>query len=100
MNIPTHPKLHREILMLEKDQKTGKVDHPPSGSKDIVDALAGVSYGLTMRREMWGLYRIPALLIPQSVYAAVDKMKTPQAQPDYQSELSLSISSTGLTSPL
>ncbi len=25
------------------------MDHPPHGSKDLVDALAGVVYGLTMR---------------------------------------------------
>jgi hypothetical protein len=71
--------------MLEKDAKTGRVDHPPGGSKDLSDALAGVVHGLTMRRELWGLYRIPVLMIPQSVYASVDKLKTPEAEPDYQS---------------
>jgi hypothetical protein len=84
LNVPTHPKLHREILTLEKDVKTGRVDHPPGGSKDCADALAGVVYGLTMRREMWGLYRIPTLMIPQSVYASVDKLKKPET-PEYQS---------------
>jgi hypothetical protein len=76
-------KVQREILMLEKDVKTGKVDHPPGGSKDCSDALAGVTYGLTMRREIWGLYRIPTLMIPQSVYANVDKLKKEQEQPTY-----------------
>jgi len=85
LNIPVQPKLHKEILMLEKDAKTGRVDHPPGGSKDLSDALAGVVHGLTMRRELWGLYRIPVLMIPQSVYASVDKLKTPEAEPDYQS---------------
>jgi len=95
MNIPVHSKLQREILMLEKDMKTGKVDHPPAGSKDLSDALAGVTYGLTMRRELWGLYRIPTLMIPQSVYANVDKLKKPEDQPNYQSELSLASSTFG-----
>lgn len=84
VNCPRHTKLHREILMLEKDTKTGKVDHTPTGSKDCSDALAGVAFGLTMRREMWGLYRIPTLMIPQSVSANVDKLKTVENQPDYQ----------------
>lgn len=89
LNLPVHPKLQREMLMLEKDTKSGRVDHPPGGSKDVSDATAGVVYGLTMRREMWGLYRIPVLMIPQSVYASVDKLKKPEAEPDYQTELSL-----------
>jgi hypothetical protein len=88
MDIPAHPKLNKEILMLEKDAKTGRIDHPPGGSKDVADALSGVTYGLTMRRELWGLYRIPVLMIPQSVYAAADKLKKEQ-QPEYQSEESL-----------
>lgn len=89
LDIPVHGKLQREMLMLEKNTKTGKVDHPPGASKDVSDALAGVVYGLTMRRELWGLYRIPTLMIPQSVYASVDKLKTPDSQPAYQSESSL-----------
>ena len=90
VDIPMHGKLHREILMLEKDAKSGRIDHPPGGSKDVADALSGVCFGLTMRRELWGLYRIPVLMIPQSVYAAADKLKKPD-QPDYQSESSLSV---------
>jgi hypothetical protein len=36
------PVLRRELGSLEKNEKTGKIDHPPSGSKDLSDALAGV----------------------------------------------------------
>ena len=77
--------------MLEKDVKTGRVDHPPGASKDLSDALAGITFGLTMRRELWGLYRIPVLMIPQSVYASADKLKKPESQPTYQSEAELSL---------
>ena len=45
--------LLRELLSLEVDAKTGKIDHQPNGTKDLADALAGVVYGLTMRREVW-----------------------------------------------
>lgn len=97
MDIPVHPKLQREMLMLEKNTKTGKVDHPPGASKDLSDALAGVAFGLTMRREMWGLYRIPTLMIPQSVYANVDKLKKPEEDPKYQPELTLAVTGRGTT---
>jgi len=53
VRIPEHQKLKRELQMLERDAKTGKVDHPVRGSKDVADALAGVVYGLTRRREIW-----------------------------------------------
>jgi hypothetical protein len=38
------PTLERELLALEKDNKKGKVDHPPGGGKDLADALAGAVY--------------------------------------------------------
>ena len=53
VDIPMHDKLHKELLNLERDAKTGKVRHLPGGSKDLADALAGVVYGLTMRRAVW-----------------------------------------------
>jgi hypothetical protein len=87
--IPTHKKLQTEIVMLEKDSKTGKIDHPPTGSKDCSDALAGVVYGLTMRREMWAHYRIPLISVPNSVINASDKLTTKsegQQNRDYQQE--------------
>lgn len=45
-----HPKLMEELRKLEKNHQTGKVDHPPLGSKDVADALAGVVHSLTARR--------------------------------------------------
>ena len=56
--LPDHAKAQGELVELERDAKTGKVDHPPRGSKDLADAIAGVVYGLTMRRENWTRYRI------------------------------------------
>ena len=43
--IPEHKALHRELLGLERDAKTGKVDHRVGGSKDLADALACVIFG-------------------------------------------------------
>lgn len=41
-----------ELMRLERD-KDGKVDHPAGGSKDRSDAMAGVCYVLTTRKEIW-----------------------------------------------
>jgi hypothetical protein len=68
-----HPRLIKELASLEKVPKTGKIDHPPLGSKDLGDALAGVVFGLTMRREMWAQYKIPVMMIPSSVTQAKAK---------------------------
>ncbi len=51
--IPPHSKLQKELLALQFDVRRQKADHPPQSSKDIADALAGVVYGLSTRREAW-----------------------------------------------
>jgi hypothetical protein len=73
INIPYHKKLVLELISLEKDVKRGKVDHPVHGSKDIADALAGVVYGLTVRREIWAMYGIPLMKIPTTLSLAIQK---------------------------
>lgn len=46
-------KLQTELLTLERDFKKGKIDHTAHGTKDMADALAGVVYGLSCRKEIW-----------------------------------------------
>jgi hypothetical protein len=65
--IPEHEKLQHELVTLEYDTKKNKVDHPPHSSKDISDSLAGVVYGLTMRREIWIRHGIPTRNIPRNI---------------------------------
>lgn len=67
LNMPAHTKLAHELATLEKDTKRNKVDHPAHSSKDISDALAGVVYGLTTRREVWSMYDIPLGQLPESL---------------------------------
>lgn len=45
-----YPVLTKELQQLEKDALRRKVDHPPKGSKDCADALAGVCYTLLRDR--------------------------------------------------
>ena len=43
----------QEVIHLERNMLTNKIDHPPHGSKDCSDAMCGVAYGLSMRTELW-----------------------------------------------
>lgn len=55
---PTHPKAQHELATLEISPKDGKIDHPPKGSKDVSDAMAGVAKGLLKRREVWSMHGV------------------------------------------
>ena len=71
ISIPVHDTLRNELIALEFDSKTGKIDHPPTSSKDLADALAGVVYGLSMRREVWSQHRV----VPEN--AATGRLERP-----------------------
>ena len=53
VSVPYHPRLETELLNLEYNAEKDKVDHPPNGSKDIADCLAGVVYGICRQRNIW-----------------------------------------------
>ena len=73
---PEQHKAQLEFVRLERDPKTRKIDHPPRGSKDLSDAMAGVAWGLTMRRDIWRQYDIPLNRIPKGLLASEDKGRT------------------------
>lgn len=79
LSIPENKKLEYELASLEKDTKKNKIDHPAHSSKDISDALAGVVYGLTMRRDTWAHYGIPLGEIPKSVLESLRKADQKEA---------------------
>lgn len=79
VSYPVNPRLISELTSLEKDTKRNKIDHPPHGSKDCSDSLAGVIYGLTMRREIWGMYGIQPVQIPDSIWKVIKKEKNEKA---------------------
>ncbi|MDJ0767128.1 MAG: hypothetical protein QNJ97_29410, partial [Myxococcota bacterium] len=58
IEVPDSDVLRKELLSLEYDAPKQKVDHPPNGSKDVSDALAGCVYGLTMSREIWAIHGV------------------------------------------
>ncbi len=65
--MPKHKVCLDELKQLMYDQKTRKVDHPPGGTKDVSDALAGCVYGLTTRAEIWAKHGYSLGMIPESI---------------------------------
>lgn len=53
LDYPNNEILVKELTQLDRDETSGKVDHPAKGSKDISDAMAGAVYAATTSR----LYR-------------------------------------------
>lgn len=70
---PAHPKAQKEMCTLEFDAKHLTIDHPPQGSKDVSDSMAGVVIGLTMRREIWLRWQVPLARIPPSLLVSANK---------------------------
>lgn len=67
---PEHAKCQYELVTLERNPQNGKIDHTEVSSKDVSDCMAGVAYGLTMRREIWMMHGIDPQAIPKSVQDA------------------------------
>lgn len=58
---PYHDKLEEELHTLEKNYVLNKVDHSPRGSKDIADALGGMTYNAHIKMKY---YEDPLLIVP------------------------------------
>lgn len=65
--IPDHSLLFNELRCLEKDPKTGKIDHTSVSTKDVADSLGAVIYRLTMRSELWLAHGITREMIPEFI---------------------------------
>lgn len=73
---PSHEFLQNELLGLEFNSEKQRVDHPPSGSKDIADALAGVVWGLSTRTEIMVQHGVPlrqSIMNPDALAASAPK---------------------------
>lgn len=73
---PKHEKALEEIVRMERDPKTRLIDHAPRFSKDCADALAGVVYGLTYRREIWVRHGAPMIGAIENGIAKFDKSRS------------------------
>ena len=73
MKAPAHDKALSEIVRLERNPQTGLIDHPPNFSKDCADAVAGVVFGLTNRREIWVRHGVPMRDIFQKIAGKIEE---------------------------
>lgn len=73
---PRHEHARTELVRLERDPKTGRIDHPAGFSKDCADAMAGVIYGLTYRRDTWARHGESMAAILQSIAQKLDHKDT------------------------
>ena len=71
--LPKHERCRLEFVSLERDPKLGKIDHPPHGSKDCSDAVAGVVLGLIRRREIYISNGVSMSQIPESIRQLIAK---------------------------
>jgi hypothetical protein len=70
---PLHGKALSEMVRLERNPQTGLIDHPPNFSKDCSDAVAGVVFGLTYRREVWVRHGVPMRDIFQKIAGKIEE---------------------------
>lgn len=77
---PPHAKAQHELVTIEKDTKTGKIDHLPGFSKDVSDAMAGVCYTLTTRREIWVSAGVPVRRFLSSVQSQGQMEREPEVK--------------------
>lgn len=77
---PAHIKAQREFAGLELDVKHNKVDHPPNGSKDCSDAMAGVVFGLMRQRATWSRHNVAQRNIPDYMTRPIIKQEVRDAE--------------------
>ncbi|MDH5185116.1 MAG: hypothetical protein OEX12_14635 [Gammaproteobacteria bacterium] len=80
--LPEDKHLQLELASLELDPKKDKVDHPPNGSKDVADAVAGVTSCLSTRREIYGMFGIPLVQAPAALMGDLRKDSLTTAEPE------------------
>lgn len=85
--IPKDDGLLNELLALEFDTQKGKVDHPPRGSKDVADALAGVIYGLTWARYFWAHHGVSPVQASDGLRQAAARRNILRHQQENESDL-------------
>lgn len=60
--------LEEELIHLERNEMTGKIDHPQSGSKDMADGLAGALWNASLHQDEYSM-------IPHSIEVILDVNK-------------------------
>jgi hypothetical protein len=76
LNLYEYPTLTKELRELQHDRIKKKVDHPPRGSKDISDAVAGVCHTLIERSSNLPISMLVSEPVPQDAWMQEHKQRS------------------------
>ena len=79
-------RLFDEIISLEKNNNTGKVDHPPNGHKDVADAVCGAVYNASKNAEQYAFDYGEDLTVTRDVSNSNENMQN-QVIIDFEAEM-------------
>jgi hypothetical protein len=60
-------RLFDEAISVERNNNNGKVDHPPNGHKDVLDAVAGATYNASRNAEQYAFDYGEDLTVTQAI---------------------------------
>lgn len=80
-------RLFDEIISLEKNNNTGKVDHPPNGHKDVSDAVCGAVYNASKNAEQYAFDYGEDLEVTQTISNDINQFNQHQITIDFEAEM-------------
>lgn len=80
-------RLFDEIISLEKNNNTGKVDHPPNGHKDVSDAVCGAVYNASKNAEQYAFDYGEDLEVTQAISNDINQFNQHQITIDFEAEM-------------
>ena len=80
-------RLFDEIISLEKNNNTGKVDHPPNGHKDVSDAVCGAVYNASKNAEQYAFDYGEDLEVTQQISNDINQFNQQQIAIDFEAEM-------------
>ena len=80
-------RLFDEVISLEKNNNTGKVDHPPNGHKDVSDAVCGAIYNASKNAEQYAFDYGEDLEVTQEISNDINQFNQNQITIDFEAEM-------------
>lgn len=80
-------RLFDEVISLEKNNNTGKVDHPPNGHKDVSDAVCGAIYNASKNAEQYAFDYGEDLEVTQEISNDTNQLNQQQITIDFEAEM-------------
>lgn len=80
-------RLFDEFVDIERNLETGKVDHPPNGHKDVLDAVCGATFNASKNAEQYGFEYGEDLDTAMQVSQGTAQTSMNQYTVDFEAEL-------------